>query len=82
MATPVMPFSDRGMSITRWAPYFCCSPRVVPKMPLGSGTPSPMMYTAGSFAMQRSVASLIAWANFSVLVIVALSRSVGPAQDA
>ncbi len=65
MATPVMPFSAHGMSMTRAPPYFCSSPAVVPKMPLGSVAPNPITYTAESLAMHRSVASWTAWKYFS-----------------
>ena len=57
IATPVIPFSEVGRSDTRSGPYFSSSPRVVPKIPFGSGTPSPMMWTRASRAMHRSVAS-------------------------
>src|SRR5437773_11293621 len=60
MAMPVKPFSDNGISITRCGPYFWTRFAVVPKIAFGSATPSPIKMTAGSAAIARSVASLIA----------------------
>ncbi len=59
-ATPVMPFSAQGISITRSLPNFFSRPNVVPNTPFGSVTPNPMTYTDGSADMQSSVASWIA----------------------
>ena len=42
MAMPVRAFSERGVSKTRWRPYFRCRSKVLPNMPEGSSTPCPM----------------------------------------
>src|SRR5215475_5612730 len=70
-ATPVMAFSDTGMSRTRRGPYLSASPRVEPNTAAASGAPSPRTITRGSLAMDRSSASARAWTNLSCRVVPA-----------
>ena len=64
LAVGVGMFSLRGVSNTRWGKNLDAG-RVVPKMPLGSATPSPRITTFGS----RCIASRIAAAISSLYFI-------------
>src|SRR6266404_9772195 len=57
---PVSAASDSGVSNTRVPPNCSKAPRVVPKMPFGSSTPTPMTKIRSSLAMACRVASSMA----------------------
>ena len=59
-AAPVSAASDSGVSNTRWLPNSRHAPRVVPKMPFGSSTPTPITKMVASFAIAWRVPSSIA----------------------
>src|SRR4029077_6177228 len=57
---PVRAASDSGVSNTRLPTNCSKAPRVVPKMPFGSSTPTPMTKTRSSLGMACRVASSMA----------------------
>src|SRR5262245_5733839 len=69
IATPTMPPSAIGVSNTRAAPYFACSPSVHRKTPPKKPTSSPNTTTFGSLPSMTSIAARIAW----IIVIDAMS---------
>src|SRR5262245_45776863 len=70
IATPTMPPSAIGVSNTRAAPYFACSPSVQRKTPPKKPTSSPNTTTFGSLPSITSIAARIAW----IIVIAAMSQ--------
>src|SRR5262245_54641757 len=65
IAIPTMPASASGVSNTRSAPYFSCSPAVTRNTPPNRPTSSPSTTALASRSRYRSSASLSAWIMFS-----------------
>src|SRR5260221_8790668 len=77
-AAPVMASSASGVPNTRSGPYLSTSPRVVPRMALGSSTSRPKRMTELSRSISRSCASRTASTNASVRVASAGAIHVRP----
>ena len=69
MAMPVKAFSEIGVSITRFVPKRSTRPVVVPKMPFGSVTPSPITKASGTSSSARSRPSRRASATLSTRLV-------------